>query len=77
MVTGLGPVVGEAMVTHPDADAISFTGSTRAGRRISEIAAQGIKRVSLELGGKSAAIILDDADLAKSVKGVIGVLPVT
>ena len=72
MVTGYGDVVGEAMVAHPDADMISFTGSTRAGRRISEIAAQTIKRVSLELGGKSAAIVLDDADLPKAIKGVVG-----
>jgi acyl-CoA reductase-like NAD-dependent aldehyde dehydrogenase len=72
MVTGYGPVVGEAMVTHPDTDMISFTGSTRAGRRISELASQSIKRVSLELGGKSAAIVLDDADLTKAVKGVVG-----
>ncbi|MDH3235730.1 MAG: aldehyde dehydrogenase family protein [Alphaproteobacteria bacterium] len=72
MVTGFGPVVGEAMVTHPDTDMISFTGSTRAGRRISELASQSIKRVALELGGKSAAIVLDDADLTKAVKGVVG-----
>jgi len=71
MVTGLGPVVGEAMVTHPETDMISFTGSGRAGKRISELAAQSIKRVSLELGGKSAAILLDDADLTKAVKGVV------
>ncbi len=72
MVTGFGPVVGEAMVTHPDTDMISFTGSTRAGKRISELASQSIKRVSLELGGKSAAILLDDADFTKAVKGVVG-----
>jgi len=72
MVTGYGPIAGEAMVSHPDADMISFTGSTRAGRRISEIGAQTIKRVSLELGGKSAAIVLDDADLPKAIKGVVG-----
>jgi len=71
MVTGYGPVIGEAMVSHADTDMISFTGSTRAGRRISEIAAQSIKRVALELGGKSAAIVLDDADLSKAIKGVV------
>ena len=72
MVTGLGPVVGEALVKHPEVDAISFTGSTRAGKRISELAAQGVKRVTLELGGKSASVILDDADLALAVKGTVG-----
>lgn len=72
MVTGLGPVVGEPMAAHPETDMVSFTGSTAAGRRVSEVAAGTVKRVSLELGGKSAAIILDDADLAKSVKGAVG-----
>src|SRR5665213_1325957 len=67
MVSGLGPVVGEAIVAHPKTDMVSFTGSTRAGKRVMEIAAQMVKRVSLELGGKSANIILDDADLAKAV----------
>jgi aldehyde dehydrogenase (NAD+) len=72
MVTGLGQVVGEALVGHPQVDAISFTGSTRAGKRISELAAQTVKRVTLELGGKSASVILDDADLASAVKGTVG-----
>lgn len=67
MVTGLGPVVGEAMVAHPQTDMVSFTGSTRAGRRVMQIAAEMVKRVSLELGGKSANIILEDADIAKAV----------
>jgi len=71
MVTGLGPVVGEALVKHPQVDAISFTGSTRAGKRISELAAQTVKRVTLELGGKSASVILEDADLAAAVKGTV------
>jgi betaine-aldehyde dehydrogenase len=71
LVTGLGPVVGEALVRHPDVDMISFTGSTRAGKRISELAAAQVKRVTLELGGKSASIILDDADLAAAVKGTV------
>ena len=70
-VTGLGPVVGEALVKHPQVDMISFTGSTRAGKRISEVAAQTVKRVALELGGKSASVILDDADLAAAVKGTV------
>jgi acyl-CoA reductase-like NAD-dependent aldehyde dehydrogenase len=71
LVTGFGPVVGEALVKHPDVDMISFTGSTRAGVRISELAAQMVKRVALELGGKSASIILDDADLTAAVKGTV------
>lgn len=68
MVNGTGPVVGEAIASHPDVDMISFTGSTRAGRRVSELAAQTVKKVALELGGKSANIILDDADFATAVK---------
>jgi acyl-CoA reductase-like NAD-dependent aldehyde dehydrogenase len=71
LVTGYGPVIGEALVRHPDVDMISFTGSTRAGRRISEVAAATIKRVALELGGKSASVILDDADLPSAVKGTV------
>jgi len=67
MVTGLGPVVGEAIVAHPKTDMVSFTGSTRAGKRVMQLAAEMVKRVSLELGGKSANVILDDADLAKAV----------
>lgn len=69
LVTGLGPIVGEALASHPEVDMISFTGSTRAGKRVSELAAQTVKRVALELGGKSANIILDDADLEKAVRG--------
>jgi len=71
LVTGLGPVVGEALVKHPQVDMISFTGSTRAGKRISEVAAQTVKRVALELGGKSASVILEDADFATAVKGTV------
>jgi aldehyde dehydrogenase (NAD+) len=67
LVTGTGPVVGEAIVSHPETDMVSFTGSTRAGRRVSELAAQGVKPVSLELGGKSPNVILDDADLEQAV----------
>ena len=71
LVTGVGPAAGEALVKHPQVDMISFTGSTRAGKRISEVAAQTVKRVALELGGKSASVILDDADLAGAVKGTV------
>ena len=67
LVTGVGPVVGEAIAAHPKVDMVSFTGSTRAGRRVMELAAENIKPVSLELGGKSANILLDDADFAKAV----------
>ncbi|PYT02224.1 MAG: aldehyde dehydrogenase family protein [Acidobacteria bacterium] len=69
LVTGLGPVVGEVLASHPDVDMVSFTGSTRAGKRVSELAAKTVKRVALELGGKSANIILDDADFDKAVRG--------
>ena len=68
LVTGTGPVVGEALAAHPEVDMISFTGSTRAGKRVSELASQTVKRVSLELGGKSPNVILEDADLPKAVK---------
>ena len=71
-----GPVVGEAIASHPDVDMVSFTGSTRAGKRVSELAAQTVKRVALELGGKSPNVILDDADLETAVTdGVDEVLP--
>ncbi|MFY9557907.1 MAG: aldehyde dehydrogenase family protein [Blastocatellia bacterium] len=72
LVTGLGPVVGEALASHPDVDMVSFTGSTRAGKRVSELASSTVKRVALELGGKSANIILDDADFEKAVKSGVG-----
>jgi aldehyde dehydrogenase (NAD+) len=68
LVTGLGPVVGEALAAHPDVDMVSFTGSTQAGKRVMAVAAGTVKKVSLELGGKSAFVVLDDADLGKAVK---------
>ena len=68
LVTGLGPVVGERLAEHPDVDMVSFTGSTAAGKRVMALAAGTVKKVALELGGKSAFIVLDDADLAKAVK---------
>ena len=68
LVTGVGPVVGEALAAHPDVDMVSFTGSTAAGKRVQAVGAGTVKRVALELGGKSAVVILDDADLAKAVK---------
>jgi acyl-CoA reductase-like NAD-dependent aldehyde dehydrogenase len=67
LVSGLGPVVGEALVAHPATNMVSFTGSTRAGKRVMSIASEMVKRVSLELGGKSANVILEGADLARAV----------
>src|SRR5262249_22221830 len=67
LVNGDGPGVGEAISKHPGIDMVSFTGSTRAGTAVMKNAADGIKRVALELGGKSPNIILDDADLQKAV----------
>ena len=67
LVTGTGPVVGEAIASHPDVDMVSFTGSTRAGKRVTELGAQTVKRVHLELGGKSANVFLDDANLEAAV----------
>jgi aldehyde dehydrogenase (NAD+) len=72
LVTGFGPVVGEAIAAHPDVDMVSFTGSTRAGKRVSEVASATVKRVALELGGKSANVILGDADLAQAVPDGVG-----
>ncbi len=62
-----GPDVGEALVRHPGVDKIAFTGSSAVGRRIAALCGEQLKRVSLELGGKSAAIVLDDADIGKTV----------
>ncbi|AQZ69727.1 Aldehyde dehydrogenase [[Actinomadura] parvosata subsp. kistnae] len=68
LVSGRGPVVGEAMAAHPEIDMVSFTGSTAAGRRVAALAAESVKRVALELGGKSANVILPGADLPLAVK---------
>jgi aldehyde dehydrogenase (NAD+) len=67
LVSGTGPEVGEALVAHPLVDMISLTGSVRAGRRVMEVAARSIKRVGLELGGKSANLILADSDFERAV----------
>ena len=67
LVCGVGPIVGEAIASHVDVDMVSFTGSTRAGRRIAEICGSRIAKVALELGGKSANIILEDADFERAV----------
>jgi len=67
IVSGEGRVVGEAIVGHPDVDMVSFTGSLQAGRRVASLAGDGIKKVCLELGGKSAFIVLDDAPFDKAI----------
>ncbi|MEV0810022.1 aldehyde dehydrogenase family protein [Micromonospora sp. NPDC050200] len=72
LVPGTGPVAGEALAAHPDVDMVSFTGSTATGRRIAHLAADRIARVALELGGKSANLILADADLPTAVKVGVG-----
>ncbi|MER7046244.1 aldehyde dehydrogenase family protein [Streptomyces jumonjinensis] len=75
LVTGLGPVAGAALAAHQDVDLVSFTGSTAVGRRIGAIAGGAVKRVALELGGKSANVILPGADLARAVReGVANVM---
>jgi len=75
MVQGEGAVVGEAMSSHPDIDMMSFTGSTRAGILVAQAAARTVKRVSQELGGKSANILLPDVDFQTAVtKGVLGMM---
>jgi betaine-aldehyde dehydrogenase len=71
LVHGIGPVVGEAIAAHPAIDMLSFTGSGAVGKRVAAVAADTVKRVSLELGGKSASVILDDSDLAVAVKGTM------
>ncbi|MGN6319720.1 aldehyde dehydrogenase family protein [Trinickia sp.] len=71
LVSGYGPVVGEIIASHPFVDMVSFTGSTRAGKRVAELAAASVKRVALELGGKSASVVLDDADFPVAVKSTV------
>ena len=70
LVSGVGPVVGEAIASHPEVDMVSFTGSTRAGKRVAQLGAETIKKVALELGGKSANVLLDDLDTAAFAKAV-------
>jgi len=69
VVTGIGEAAGAALVTHPGVDKISFTGSTDVGRRIGELAAKQMKRFTLELGGKSPMVVLEDADLEVTIPG--------
>ncbi len=70
LVSGVGPIVGEAMASHPDVDMVSFTWSTRAGKRVAQLGAETIKKIALELGGKSANIMLADLDEAGFAKAV-------
>jgi aldehyde dehydrogenase (NAD+) len=72
LVPGTGPVVGAAIAGHPDVDMVSFTGSTATGRAITHAAADRIAKVALELGGKSANVILEDADVTRAVKVGVG-----
>ena len=72
LVNGDGPTVGDAMSKHPDIDMMSFTGSTRAGIQVAKSAADTVKRVAQELGGKSANIVLEGADLGKAVQAEMG-----
>lgn len=72
LVSGPGSVIGEPMAAHPDVDFVSFTGSTEVGARVGELAGRNVKKVALELGGKSANVILDGADLATAVKVGVG-----
>jgi aldehyde dehydrogenase (NAD+) len=71
VVFGTGPVVGEAIASHPDIDMVSFTGSTAIGKRITVLAAGNVKRVALELGGKSASVVLAGADLNLAVESTL------
>ena len=71
IVCGFGGEIGEPLVTHPDVAKVAFTGGDRTGQQVYEMAARGIKPVTLELGGKSANIVFDDADLDNAVKGVV------
>jgi betaine-aldehyde dehydrogenase len=70
-IVAAGRDVGEHLVTHPDVDKVAFTGSTAAGRRIGALCGERLRRVTLELGGKSAAIVLDDADIGSTVEGLV------
>ena len=71
LVCGEGHTVGDTLIKHPDVNMVSFTGSTRTGSLIAHAAADDFKRFALEMGGKSASVILSDADLAKAVKGTV------
>jgi betaine-aldehyde dehydrogenase len=71
VLTGTGPVAGEALVSHPDVDMVSFTGSTVVGRKVMAHATDGVKRMHMELGGKAPFVVFDDADLEAAVHGAV------
>lgn len=71
LITGTGEGVGEALVTSPEVDVVSFTGSTQVGKKINELAASTLKKVTLELGGKSASVLLKDANYEKAIKATV------
>ena len=71
LVTGYGPEVGQPRVTHPDVDMVSFTGSQAVGKQIAASAGAQLKRVSLEMGGKNALVVLDDVDVEEAVTGAL------
>jgi len=71
LVCGLGETVGDTLINHPDVRMVSFTGSTRTGSLIAHAAAEDFKRFALEMGGKSASVVLPDADLGAAVKGTV------
>jgi betaine-aldehyde dehydrogenase len=71
VVTGAGRTAGEHLVAHPDVSMVSFTGSTGVGKRVGEVAVQGVKRTHLELGGKAPFVVFDDADLEAAVHGAV------
>ena len=71
VVTGTGPVAGEALIGHPDVRMVSFTGSTKVGHRIAEVAMAGLKRLHLELGGKAPFVVFADADLEAAIHGAV------
>jgi betaine-aldehyde dehydrogenase len=71
VITGNGPVAGEALIGHPDVRMVSFTGSTKVGHRIAEVATAGLKRLHLELGGKAPFVVFDDADLQAAIQGAV------
>ncbi len=71
VLTGAGPELGQAIVEHPGIDKIAFTGSTATGKRVAATAAQTLKRVTLELGGKSPSVVFDDADVTQAVNGAL------
>ena len=71
VVTGTGPVAGEALMSHPDIAMVSFTGSTRVGHRVAELATAGLKRLHLELGGKAPFLVFDDADIEAAAQGAV------